>query len=261
MKIGIIGCGWLGLPLAKHLVASGHLVTGSTTSQNKLPILAAKGIKPVLLKLDPMPVGEHFQKLLLADALIINIPPGRKKNPPHFYEEQIKYLKYMLANSPVEQVLFISSTSFYPNTNGTVSTHTAPDFARGSSLAVVQAEKQIQQIGQRLTILRCGGLMGDDRIPGKWFAGKHTTGRDTPVNYVHQQDVIRVVTAILNKSISYDPIMNLVSPEHPTRRQVHEAMARKYNFAPPVWEEPHTIPFKRVESNFSNFGLKSPLEF
>ena len=35
-KIGIIGCGWLGLPLAKLFLKNGFLVKGSTTSKEKI---------------------------------------------------------------------------------------------------------------------------------------------------------------------------------------------------------------------------------
>ena len=34
--IGILGCGWLGLPLAQQLVEDGHIVRGSTTQNSKL---------------------------------------------------------------------------------------------------------------------------------------------------------------------------------------------------------------------------------
>ena len=35
-KISILGCGWLGLPLAKSLLAKGYKIKGSTTSESKL---------------------------------------------------------------------------------------------------------------------------------------------------------------------------------------------------------------------------------
>ncbi|MDC1274067.1 SDR family NAD(P)-dependent oxidoreductase, partial [Flavobacteriaceae bacterium] len=38
-KIGIIGCGWLGLPLAKSLISNNYKVKGSTTRKNKLTVL------------------------------------------------------------------------------------------------------------------------------------------------------------------------------------------------------------------------------
>ncbi|OEK02414.1 hypothetical protein BFP97_13175 [Roseivirga sp. 4D4] len=263
MKIGIIGCGWLGLPLAESLVNSGHEVIGSTTTEQKLELLSSKGIEPILFQLSPMPEGIDFNRLFQVDLLIINIPPGRKRNKPEFYEEQIKYLKYQLQSSKVEKVIFISSTSYYPNTNTLVNVSTSPDFERGSSKAVVKGEGQISQISQSLTILRCGGLMGKDRIPGKWFAGKPTKGADTPVNYIHLDDIIKTIGYMINEwpDSHENRIFNLVSEHHPTRKEVHEKMAEKYGFDLPIWEEPPTIPSKIVESSFKNFDLKSPLSF
>ncbi|HEY9117765.1 MAG TPA: NAD(P)-binding domain-containing protein, partial [Roseivirga sp.] len=117
MKVSVIGCGWLGTPLAEELIQNGHQVLGSTTSANKLNGLRERGIQPILFKLDPMPIGENFNQLFEADLLIINIPPSSRTHPPHFYEEQIKYLKYRLESSLIKKVVFISSTSYYPNTN------------------------------------------------------------------------------------------------------------------------------------------------
>lgn len=260
-QISIIGCGWLGLPLAKTLVKAGHRVIGSTTTREKLSLLEQSGITPVLFKLDPMPVGEQFNQLFESELLIINIPPGRKTNPPHFYEEQIKYLKYRLKDSKVEKVIFISSTSYYPNTNAEVTTETKFDLNNGSSEAVVKGEYQIDQVEQDLVILRCGGLMGENRIPGKWFSGKETSGAETPVNYVHQEDVIKVISQFVESWPTQAKVFNLVSDDHPTRAAVHEKMAKRYGFEPPVWIEPKTVPSKVVKSDFSGLNLKSPLEF
>ncbi|MBO3699654.1 NAD(P)-binding domain-containing protein [Roseivirga sp. E12] len=263
MKIGIVGCGWLGLPLAQSLVNSGHKVIGSTTSEGKMDLLSSKGIEPVLFRLNPMPEGIGFNRLFQVDLLIINIPPGRKKNTPEFYEEQIKYLKYQLQSSTVKEVIFISSTSYYPNNNASVDVNTAPNFDKGSSKAVVKGEGQISEIKQALTILRCGGLMGNDRIPGKWFAGKPTKGADTKVNYIHLEDIINTIGQLIDESGSADQkqIFNLVSDHHPTRKEVHEKMAAKYGFDLPIWEEPSVIPSKIVESSFKNSSLKSPLDY
>ena len=51
MKISILGCGWLGFPLAKKLIEIGFEVKGSTTSENKLALLKSNNIEPFLLRL------------------------------------------------------------------------------------------------------------------------------------------------------------------------------------------------------------------
>ena len=45
-KISILGCGWLGFPLAKALLSKGLSVKGSTTSSEKLATLEKAGITP-----------------------------------------------------------------------------------------------------------------------------------------------------------------------------------------------------------------------
>ena len=51
-KIGIIGCGWLGLPLAKEFISNNYKVKGSTTTKEKLEILKTEGIEAYLI--DPV---------------------------------------------------------------------------------------------------------------------------------------------------------------------------------------------------------------
>lgn len=50
-KISILGCGWLGFPLAKALLLKGFSVKGSTTSSEKLATLEKAGITPFLITL------------------------------------------------------------------------------------------------------------------------------------------------------------------------------------------------------------------
>jgi nucleoside-diphosphate-sugar epimerase len=265
MKISIVGCGWLGLPLGAKLVKNGHRVFGSTTSEEKIEEIKAAGIAPYLLKFDPMPIGKNFNQLFQTDLLIVNIPPGRKTNTPAFYEEQIKYLRYLIDQHQVPKVIFISSTSYYPNTNELVNEQHLPDLENGSNTAVVNAEKQIQQSSVDVTILRCGGLMGGDRIPGKWYAGKEISGKDTPVNYIHRDDVIAVIELLIEKKAN-KTILNLVCPQHLSKEAVSDAMANKYNFEKPIWTAPDTSESKIVDSSKLqnlgyNFLYDSPLKF
>ncbi len=258
MRISIIGCGWLGLPLGQHLAQRGHEVLVSTTRKEKLESLSQAGIKGYLLKLNPMPIGESFNELFDTDLLIINIPPGRRTQSPEFYEEQVKYLAYLANQHKVPRIIFVSSTSYYPNTKDWVDPQTLPDLDNGSSKAVVQGEKQIKKVDAKLLITRIGGLMGAGRIPGRWFAGKPTKGAQTPVNYIHQADLIDVITSLAEQAEWEKDVMNLVCPEHPLRQEVHEAMAKKYGFEPPQWQSPEVIPHKLVKSDIAHFDLTYP---
>jgi predicted dinucleotide-binding enzyme len=74
-KISILGCGWLGFPLAQSLEKQGHKVKGSTTRPEKLSELRQAGIEPLWLQLTPEPKGIGWDYLLDCDVLIVNIPP------------------------------------------------------------------------------------------------------------------------------------------------------------------------------------------
>ena len=52
LKIAIIGCGWLGLPLAKKLIKENFIVKGSTTSKEKISVLKTEKIEPFLIDLN-----------------------------------------------------------------------------------------------------------------------------------------------------------------------------------------------------------------
>ena len=80
MTISILGCGWLGLPLAEHLRDQGHTIKGSTTSPEKLELLSGKNIEPYLLELTPELECEDCQNFWNSDLLVLNIPPGRGKD-------------------------------------------------------------------------------------------------------------------------------------------------------------------------------------
>ena len=82
MNISILGCGWLGFPLAKRFLDAGHSVKGSTTSQEKLVNLQKEGI--ISYKINLLPegvVGDLSAFLSDTEILIIDIPPGLRKDP------------------------------------------------------------------------------------------------------------------------------------------------------------------------------------
>ena len=76
-KIGIIGCGWLGLPLAKELISNNHKVKGSTTTEEKLKILVrllnATGEKYLIHVGDKtFTLSEDFiEKLLSPEGIVV----------------------------------------------------------------------------------------------------------------------------------------------------------------------------------------------
>ena len=46
--ISLLGCGWLGLPLAKQLIEKGYTVKGTTTTEDRMSVLECAGVVPYL---------------------------------------------------------------------------------------------------------------------------------------------------------------------------------------------------------------------
>jgi len=69
--ISILGCGWLGKPLAIKLIKKGNLVKGSTTSKHKFKEFDNLGIQPYLISLENL--KENINDFLNTETRIKNI--------------------------------------------------------------------------------------------------------------------------------------------------------------------------------------------
>ena len=242
MKISILGCGWLGFPLGKYLVEKGHSVKGSTTSENKLSLLPAVGIDSFLLRFSPQIENLEVVNFLTSDVLIICIPPRAGKYGEDFHVQQIESLLEYLPSSTIKSIIYTSSTSVYPDLNCEM---TERDKVIENH-ALIRVENLLKKLPQNVTILRCGGLMGGERIPAKYFAGKTINTGKIPVNYVHQEDVIQIITMILEHGY-WNETFNVVSPEHPIREGIYLKNCEEFGFEKPIFEEPsEEIPFKII---------------
>ncbi|MBC7923370.1 MAG: SDR family oxidoreductase [Ferruginibacter sp.] len=245
--MSILGCGWLGLPLGRSLARKGYLVKGTTTSRPKLASLVARDIQPFLLHLDPEPNGEGLADFLSADVLVLNVPPKVEARGADFHPRQIRFLMDSLLGSAIRRVIYISATSVYPDLNREVTEEEALP-QPGSNRVLLQAEALLRSLSPRVetTVLRCGGLMGYDRIPGKYFAGRKAlpTGA-VPVNLVHRDDVVGAVEAVIERE-KWGETYNLVAPLHPTRQEVYLRNAADLGFEPPEFTPTGNQPFKIV---------------
>ena len=234
--ISIIGLGWIGEPLAFYLQEKGMNVIGSTTSVEKQEKLTQKGIQAVRFSLNPHPEGVGFNALFHAEILVVNIPPRSRSGNGAFHLEQIKYLRSLIDNSPIRKVIFVSSTGVYPEV--TSAGKYGEDFQisveNAGNNTIFRAE-QLMEKGRKydLTILRFGGLLGDDRVPGKYFSGKEHVAGHTRVNFIHRKDAVRMLAWVMEKEL-WNETFNGVAPIHPLRREIYEKNTLDLGIAPPA---------------------------
>lgn len=274
-QISILGCGWLGLPLAKALLENKISVKGSTTSVEKLSILENSGIQPYLINLTPTlskGEGDETIETFLEDSktLIIDVPPklrGSATDPSSAlrmtFVSKIKNVIPFIEKSTVENVLFISSTSVYGEDNLIVTEETElnPDTESGKQL--VQAEQLLQNNQNfKTTVLRFGGLIGEDRHPIKFLAGRtNIENPNAPINLIHQDDCIGIIQKIIELN-SWDQVFNAVTPFHPSRKEYYTQKAVDLNLKLPEFNSENltfgkTILSAKIE-NVLGYTFKKP---
>lgn len=257
-QISLLGCGWLGLPLAKSLQENGFVVKGSTTSEGKMVTLKEAGVNPFLIQVtEEEVVGEMASFLENSSLLLIDIPPKLRGNSTENFVKKIHNLIPFIENSSVTKVLFVSSTSVYADDNSTVVTVTEstipnPDTEGGKQL--LQVEKLLQNNANfETTVLRFGGLIGDDRHPIRFLAGrKNIENPYGPINLIHQNDCIGIILQILrraqNNLLDWNQTFNGVAPFHPTRKDYYTKKATELNLPLPEFDETQPSSGKIISS-------------
>ena len=234
-KISILGCGWLGMPLAKTLLANNFEVKGSTTSANKISVLKNLGIQPFLITLTENEILGHFDQFIASsEILIINIPPKLREEYKENFVAKIQNLIPFLENSTIQKVLFVSSTSVYADDNSVVTEDTIcdPDTEAGKQLIAVE---NILKISKKFTttVLRFGGLIGEDRHPIRFLAGRaNIENPESPVNLIHQDDCIAIILRIIQLEI-WHSTFNAVAPFHEKRKYYYTKKALEFGLEPP----------------------------
>lgn len=241
-QISILGCGWLGLPLAKELLNKEYFIKGSTTSSVKVSTLQQAGIKPYLINLHPSNIeGEISNFLNRSKILIVDIPPKLRGKESESFTDKIKTLIPHIEKSGISKVIFISSTSVYGDVEGIITEKTTPQPNRESGKQLLETEQLLQTNKNfKTVILRFGGLIGEDRHPVHYLAGK--TDIPNPnglVNLIHCEDCINIIINIIEKNFE-EGILNGVAPYHPSRKEYYTAKAKEKNLPLPIfvsWEE------------------------
>jgi nucleoside-diphosphate-sugar epimerase len=233
MIISILGCGWFGLPLARSLSGQNFKVKGSTTSSEKILTLKAAGIDPFLIDLSA-PETVYNPDFFVCDVLIIAIPPKSRSGEGAEYVPKLKRVIKAINQHSVKKVILISSTGVYADLNREVNESTPPQPDTASSKILCEAEELFRrQTGFKTTIIRFGGLIGQGREPGRFFAGKKDIPNgEAPVNIIHLNDCIGITTGVINKD-AFGHTFNACTPHHPPKSDFYTRAAAKAGFPLP----------------------------
>ena len=246
--VSILGCGWLGLPLGKHLRNRRFSVKGSVTSPEKFGLLRTSGIVPYRISLNDAGMEIDDPSFFETDVLIISIPPRRIDGIERIFPTQIAQLIPIILKSGIRKVIFISSTSVYPENFKTATENDVITPDKESGKACLAAENLLNHLTDfETTILRFGGLIGADRNPARFLLKSDRAVANIPVNLIHQDDCIGIIAAILEKDL-WGETLNACCPEHPLKKDFYGKAAQISGMPEPLISN-QTEAYKIVDSS------------
>ncbi len=272
MRVLIVGCGYVGLPLGAELVRRGHEISGLRRSALAEAELKAAGITPLHADITR---PETLARLPRDFDWVVNCSAsggGGADDYRKVYLDGNRNLRAWLADSAVKKFVYTSSTSVYAQNDGSIVTETSPVAPEAdTSRVLVETEKLLlEAVAERkfpAVILRVAGIYG----PGRGYAFKQFLRGDARIegdglrvlNMVHRDDLIGIVIAALERG-EPGQIYNAADNEPVSQRKFYDWLAAELKQPLPpqvasdaeVWRK-RGVTDKRV----SNAKLRAELKY
>ena len=272
MRVLIVGCGYVGLPLGAELVKQGHEVFGLRRSTGAEAEFKSAGIKPLTADITK---AEQLAQLPGAYDWVVNCVSasgGGAEEYREVYLQGMRNLIEWLGAAPPKKFVYTSSTSVYGQNDGSLvkeNSSTEPAVETGKIL--VETERVLLEAARErkfpAVILRLAGIYGPDR--GYWFkqylkneARIEGTG-ERILNMIHRDDAVGAIIAAL-KSGRPGEIYNVADDEPVTQRAFFKWLSDSLgrDLPPSVPEDPEAVRKRGVTNKkVSNRRLKMELGY
>ena len=253
----IVGCGYVGQPLANHWKQMGDLVFSTTRSPERARQFEQAGWRSVLADVTKPQSLRHLPE---ADTVVfaVGYDSDSNKTREEVYAEGLKNVLDHLSEQ-TRRLIFVSTTGVYGDAAGqTVDETTSCDPARAGGKAFLLAEQCLQSHPiwkSRSIILRMAGIYGPSRVPR---LADIQAGRPIPapgggaLNLIHVDDAVQAIC--------------LAADGHPVDRQdYYREVAHLLNAPEPTFDqpEPNSPAAQRAQADrkMSNQRIVSELSF
>ena len=206
MRVLIVGCGYVGVPLGAELVRLGHEVFGLRRTHADAPELAAAGIHPLT---GDVTKPENLAALPGPFDWVVNCVSSTKGGVEEYREVYLQGTRNLidwLASTPLKKFVYTSSTSVYGQTDGSsVKETSATEPASASSQVLVEAERLLLAAAAEkkfpAVILRVAGIYGPERghLFLQYLKNEARIAGDGSriLNMIHRDDVVGAILAAL----------------------------------------------------------------
>ena len=275
MRALIVGCGYVGFPLAVELARQGHEVFGLRRSTSADAALTAAGIKPLQADITQ---PDTLTKLPQNFDWVVNCVASGGGGVAEYRQLYLQGMRNLIAwlmpagTAPRPRLVYTSSTGVYGQNDGSLVDETSPtEPATETAKVLVETEKFLLAAGREkkfpAMILRAAGIYGPERgyLLKQFLRGEariEGTGART-LNMIHRDDLIQAIIAALERGRAGE-IYNAVDNEPVSQREFFQWLAGKLGRPlPPVMTENDAAPRKRGLTNkrISNRKLRTELGF
>ena len=272
MRVLIVGCGYIGLPLGTELVKLGHEVFGLRRSPAAQTDLKAAGINPLTADITRL---ETLAQLPATYEWVVNCVSsagGGAEDYRAVYLQGTRNLIEWFLAAPPKKFVYTSSTGVYGQTDGSLVTETSPtEPAAETAKILVQTEEVLLKAEQErkfpAVILRVAAIYGPDR--GYWFKqylkneAKIEGKGDRFLNLIHRDDLVRTIIAAL-KNGQPGQVYNAVDDEPVTQLALYQWLSSALGKTPPPFAQEDADPGSkrgRTNKQVSNRRLKLELGY
>ena len=271
MRVLIVGCGYVGLPLGAELIRLGHEVFGLRRNPASENELKAAGIQPLF---GDVTKPETLAKLPQDFDWVVNCVAagGDAENYRAIYLQGTRNLIDWLSTNPPKKFVYTSSTSVYAQNDGSqVKESSLTEPISETSKILLKTEKVLLEAFQQkklpAVILRVAGIYGPERghLFKQFLKNEATIEGDGSrhLNMIHRDDLIGGIIAAL-KSGRAGEIYNAVDDEPVSQKNFLEWLGGTLGkYPPPSEPENSNENHKRGVTNkrVSNRKLKMELGY
>lgn len=233
----VVGCGYLGLRVARQWRDQGARVYAVTRSEERARSLAAEGLNPII---GDVTSAAGPGDLPAIDTLFWAVGFDRAAGAS-YHAVHVGGLGRVLDGLPGSpRVVLSSSTGVWGTDDGSVVTETTPAHpTREAGRVLLEAEALLHaRCGDRGTALRFAGLYGPGRLPrlDDLKAGRPIAADpDSWLNLIHVDDAARIVVAVA--AASHARRLYVVSDGVPVRRRDwYDHLAARSGSPPPTFD-------------------------
>lgn len=245
MNIVIIGCGYIGMELAAMWKKKGHFVTATTRTAEKLDALAKVSQKSIIIKGND--ADELIPLISNNECIVVTIGADSADQYESAYLNTAQIFRHLALEMDLPRhLIYTSSSSVYGDHHGQwvdESSELLTKTEQGKILA--EAEKQylsLQELGWHTCLFRLTEIYG----PGRELSHriKNLEGHTLPgsgdnyTNMIHKNDCSAAIDYALRHHL--EGIYNLSDDEHPTRKELYNAVSEKFHLPKVKWDPTHT---------------------